>query len=151
MPVGTQDTRAAHPGRHRRTRNAAAPGRHGHRPSLAQVLLRATAVAACSTVGLVAGFGNVPAMSSGTAFFAGVFGGLDREGPTTPVERLIDEHDCWTGPAPGAVTPSRAVVSLPGRTAEVTDSEVGFELWLGPDREAGTGDERAGKLHAFCP
>lgn len=153
MPVGTQDTQASRPGRHRRRHRSAVPGRHRRRPGLAQVVRRATSVAICITAGLAAGFGVVPAMSAAPALFAGEAddGSTQVAPPPSPAERLVVENDCWTGSAPGSTVPRRAVVTLPGEGAKVAGSEVGFELWLGPDRTPGTGDERAGQLHAFCP
>lgn len=60
------------------------------------------------------------------------------------VLRLVDEHDCWSGPAPADMKdqiPGHAVVTLPGRHAQYLSSDVGFAIWTG---------EREGRLHAFC-
>lgn len=63
--------------------------------------------------------------------------------PTTRAERLVGRHDCWTGAAPaGAPVPSHAVVTRPGRRAQLVDADVGFGIWLDGD---------PGVLHAFCP
>lgn len=70
-------------------------------------------------------------------------------GPTR-VERLIERHDCWTETAPVGVIPGHAVVTLPGKRARLMSAEIGFNIWLGPDGQAGSGDELAGRLHAFC-
>lgn len=70
------------------------------------------------------------------------------------VASLIEEHGCWTGDAPkryAGQIPGHAVVTLPGAAAEVVDSQVGFDVWLGPDGQAGSGDETRGAVHAFCP
>lgn len=70
------------------------------------------------------------------------------------VERLVERHGCWTGEAPpewqGEI-PGHAVVTLPGRAPRRTPSSVGFDVWLGPDGQLATGDERPGTVHAFCP
>lgn len=72
--------------------------------------------------------------------------------PWSTVEALILQYGCWSGIAPqGRPVPRHAVVSLPGRPAALVSARVGFSIWLGPDGVAGTGDERAGILHAFCP
>jgi hypothetical protein len=72
-------------------------------------------------------------------------------GPWSRAETLIRENGCWTDEAPAGVVPSRAVVQLPGQDVRLVPAAIGFELWLGPDGVAGSGDERAGVLLAFCP
>lgn len=67
------------------------------------------------------------------------------------VTRLVAKHDCWTGEAPEGVIPERAVVSLPRKQPAVVKSDVGFDIWLGPDSTPNSGDERPGTVHAFCP
>ena len=60
------------------------------------------------------------------------------------VLRLVEQHDCWTGPAPADLkdrVPAHAVVTLPGRHARYLSSDVGFAIWTG---------RREGRLHAFC-
>lgn len=67
------------------------------------------------------------------------------------LDRLVERHECWTGAAPADVIPGHAVVTLPGTEPQLVSSDVGFALWLGPDAQPGTNDERPGQLHAFCP
>lgn len=66
-------------------------------------------------------------------------------------ERLVERFECWTGAAPEGAIPGHAIVTLPGERAERVAAETGFGIWLGEDGEAGTGDEIAGTLVAFCP
>jgi hypothetical protein len=68
--------------------------------------------------------------------------------PPDPVQSLITEHRCF--PSPGQI-PSGAVVTLPGQRPRLVPADAGFGIWLGPDGEQDTGDEREGVLHAFCP
>lgn len=71
----------------------------------------------------------------------------------TPIEALVDLHQCWgeAGPPVPNTIPGHAVVSLPGAQVSLEVADVGFEIWLGPDGTPSTGDERPGRLHAFCP
>jgi hypothetical protein len=129
------------------------PGRHRGRPTLTKVVGRAVAGAVCSTVGLALGafLGADAGAGLSSSSDRDVSGAAGAQRPASQVERLIAEHGCWTGDAPGSAIPGRAVVTLPGRKAHVVSSDVGFALWLGPDGTPGSGDERAGRLHAFCP
>lgn len=67
-------------------------------------------------------------------------------GPTR-VERLLAANEC---DLPAGVIPGHAVVTLPGQASRVVAGDVGFDVWLGPDEIAGTGDERPGVIHGFC-
>ncbi len=59
------------------------------------------------------------------------------------VARLVESHDCWSGPSPygDTVIPGHAVVTRPGGSARYVSSKVGFAIWL---------DGAPGTLHAFC-
>ena len=61
---------------------------------------------------------------------------------TSRAERLVTRHDCWTGTAPAGVTPTHAVVTMPGDRTRRMSAQVGFDIWVG---------DHAGVLHAFCP
>lgn len=73
-------------------------------------------------------------------------------GPTR-AERLIERHDCWgdAGPPVPNTIPGHAIAQLTGERAKRHHADVGFDIWLGPDSTPGTGDERPGRLYAFCP
>ena len=76
------------------------------------------------------------------------------EWPETPTvaEQLMAEHDCWQDGGPDGAFPEHAVVELdPRRGPELVPSDIGFDIWLGPDALPNTEDERGGTLFAFCP
>jgi len=58
------------------------------------------------------------------------------------VGKLLRRHGCWTGQAPAGVTPTHAVVTLPGAEPALVAAEVGFGIWLDGD---------PGVVHGFCP
>ena len=76
--------------------------------------------------------------------------GADEGGSDTRADRraarvshLLAEHLCWTGAAPaGSASPTRAVVTLPGRRPALVAAEVGYGIWLDGD---------PGVVHGFCP
>jgi hypothetical protein len=55
---------------------------------------------------------------------------------------LLERHGCWTDRAPAGVTPSHAVVTLPGGEPALVAAAIGFGIWLDGD---------PGVLHGFCP
>lgn len=73
---------------------------------------------------------------------------VDPDSPAGVIDRytagnveLAEGARCWTGEAPEGVEPRHAVVSLPGKGAEVVPAKVGLAIWL---------DGAPGTLHAFC-
>lgn len=60
------------------------------------------------------------------------------------VERMLQEHRCWSGAAPaGAPEPRHALITPPGdQQPGLVSANVGFAIWL---------QGKPGTLHGFCP
>jgi hypothetical protein len=56
--------------------------------------------------------------------------------------KLFADNGCWEGEAPADVTPTHALVTLPGELPTLVSADVGYGIWLDGD---------AGQLHGFCP
>lgn len=119
-------------------------------------------------VGFMLGFALT--LLAGVALFPEAFDGITDMGPpsdkppasvkdhpvTDPAQvlRLGAKHGCWGDerPRPEGAIAGHAVVTYPGEAeAKYVPADVGFAMWLGPDRKERTGDEAPGTPHLFCP
>lgn len=61
--------------------------------------------------------------------------------PKTKLQRLFEQHECWTDDGAEHPIPAGALVTKPGGEPRVYPADVGFRIWL---------EGRPGTLHAFC-
>ncbi len=112
-----------------------------HIPTCARIIVRRAALLSAGRVAALL-VGTLLAVTSPAA----QIGTLDTSGAEatnlTRAERIAARHDCWSGPAPRDVEPTRALVTRPGQRARLVPADVGYGIWL---------DHDAGVLHAFCP
>lgn len=119
---------------------------HAMRPGTGRRALRALAIRTAQAGGFVVAAG-VSFLLAGSASLTGP---LESEPPppveaaATPAQRvvsLMEANGCWSGAAPEGVSPTKAVVTLPGQRPRLVAADVGFGIWLEHD---------PGILHGFC-